>query len=282
MDVTYTFLGSKAATFDQTSDGSMILARPFFDASTSLQNSVIIAYPDQQTGTIAIRNANQLNSVEVLFRRAMIRQCDRQLDFVVGYRFGRFDESLSVDGSSTYISPVGQIPVGTMIQESDLFDARNEFNGAEFGFVSNVRYCRWTLGLFTKLALGGTRSQVRVSGSTVVTAPDQPVAVSDGGLLALPTNSGTIEQDRFSVVPELGITLGYDVTERLKATFGYTFLYWSNVMRPGDQIDTNVNPTQFSDGRLVGFPAPESKSVVTDFWRRGSTPASSTGIDPPA
>ena len=270
LNVTYLFLGSKAATFDQTSDGSVILARPFFDASSSAgQDSSIIAYPGQQSGELAISDANELNSVEVLFRRAMIQQCGRQMDFVVGYRYGSFNENLSIIGSTTYISPVGNVPVGTVSVASDLFDARNEFNGAELGFVSNVHYCRWSLELLTKLALGDTHSQVRISGSTVVTEPGVAPVTSDGGLLARPTNSGYFEQDRFSVIPELGLTLGYDITERLKATVGYSFIFWSGVMRPGDQIDTNVNTTQFPPTRLTGFPAPQSKSVTTDFWAQG-------------
>ena len=46
-------------------------------------------------------------------------------------------------------------------------------------------------------------------------------------------------------MPEIGFTLGYDLTSRLKATVGYTLLYWSNVARPGDQIDLNVDSRQF-------------------------------------
>ena len=117
--------------------------------------------------------------------------------------------------------------------------------------------------------MGNTRSRVNINGSTTVTSPDQSPVTSNGGLLALPTNEGITEQNHFSVIPELGITLGYDLTCRLKATFGYSFVYWSSVMRPGDQIDTNVNASQLPPGTLSGVPAPERKAVLTDFWRQG-------------
>ena len=39
----------------------------------------------------------------------------------------------------------------------------------------------------------------------------------------------------------MGLNLGYDLTPRWKATVGYTFVYWSSVMRTADQIDTNIN-----------------------------------------
>ena len=63
--------------------------------------------------------------------------------------------------------------------------------------------------------------------------------------------------------------LGYDLTCRLKATVGWSFLYWSSVMRPGDQIDTNVNPSQLPPGTLSGIPSPQFKPVMTDFWAQG-------------
>ena len=37
-------------------------------------------------------------------------------------------------------------------------------------------------------------------------------------------------------------TAGWNVTERLKATFGYNFLYWTEFAPPGNQIDHNNNP----------------------------------------
>jgi Putative beta barrel porin-7 (BBP7) len=269
LEVTYLFLGNKAATFDEASNGSEILARPFFDVSTAAQNSVILAYPDQQRGSLNIRDADELNSVEVLYRQAVLQQCNRQLDFLFGYRFARFSESLSIDGSTTYISPVGEVPVGTVIQTSDLFGATNEFNGAEIGIVAKNRCCRWSMELLTKLAVGNTRSRVNISGATSVTTPGQAPVTYNGGVLALPTNIGGFERSDFSVIPEFGFTLGYDLTCRLKATVGWSFLYWSNIMRPGDQIDTNVNSTQFPPNTLRGVPSPQFKPVTTDFWAEG-------------
>jgi hypothetical protein len=58
-----------------------------------------------------------------------------------------------------------------------------------------------------------------------------------GGLLALSSNIGHFSRDRFSVVPELGLTVGYNITCHMRVFVGYNFLYMSNVLRPGDQID---------------------------------------------
>ena len=269
LEVTYMFLGTQASTFDQTSQGDPILARPFFNVQTALQDSVIIAYPSQQTGILHASLANELNSVELLYRQACVQECGRELDLLFGYRYGRFAESLAVNGSSTYTSTVGEIPVGTVIAASDAFSASNEFNGTELGISARTQCCCWSLDMAAKLAVGNTRSRVAINGSTVVTSPNQSPVTYTGGMLALPTNIGNYERNTFSAIPELGITLGYDLTCNLKATVGYTLLYWSQVARPGDQIDTNLNPSQFPPGQLTGVPSPQFKFVTTDFWAQG-------------
>jgi hypothetical protein len=72
---------------------------------------------------------------------------------------------------------------------------------------------------------------------------DPPPAAEEGGLLALSSNIGDYERDRFSMIPELNINVGYKLTQRCKLRVGYTILYWTNVLRPGDQIDREINST---------------------------------------
>ena len=92
--------------------------------------------------------------------------------------------------------------------------------------------------------MGQTHTEVLINGWTTVISNGNSVGYS-GGQLALPSNMGTHSSQQFSVMPEIGFTLGYDLTPRLKATAGYTLLYWSNVARPGDQIDLNLDQGQF-------------------------------------
>jgi len=54
-----------------------------------------------------------------------------------------------------------------------------------------------------------------------------------------------------SVVPELGINIGYQITDHLRAYVGYNVIYWSDVVRPGDQIDRVINTTQLPNPTLV-------------------------------
>jgi Putative beta barrel porin-7 (BBP7) len=59
----------------------------------------------------------------------------------------------------------------------------------------------------------------------------------------------------------------------MRVYVGYDFLYLSNAVRPGDQIDRELNPTQIpvngSTGGLVGAPRPTFNFHETDFWAQG-------------
>jgi hypothetical protein len=55
---------------------------------------------------------------------------------------------------------------------------------------------------------------------------------------------------------------------------GYSFLYWSNVWRAGDQIDRVVDVTQIPnfappDVQPTGFARPGVPFRTSDFWAQG-------------
>ena len=61
------------------------------------------------------------------------------------------------------------------------------------------------------------------------------------------------------MLPEFGATLHYQINPLWRVNLGYTFLMLTNVLRPGDQIDTRLDPDQFPppvDGQLG---APENQ-----------------------
>ena len=86
------------------------------------------------------------------------------------------------------------------------------------------------------------------------------------------SNIGIRSKDRFAVVPEVGINVGYDVTPRLRVFGGYSFLFWSNVARPGQQIDRTLD-----ENRIPDFPAappvtavrPSSGVTSESIWIQG-------------
>jgi len=126
-----------------------------------------------------------------------------------------------------------------------------------------------------RLALGVTHQDVTIDGTQTFLSGVNPDP-RPGGLLAVGSNIGTQRRTNFSVVPEVGINLGYYVTDWMRISAGYNFLWWTNVVRPGDQIDRNVNPflvPNFSTAGLVnnGASQPTVPFRTTDFWAHGLT-----------
>jgi hypothetical protein len=84
---------------------------------------------------------------------------------------------------------------------------------------------------------------------------------------------GHFHRDEFAVLPEIGVKLGYRLTDAILLTAGYSFLYWSEVARPGDQVDLALNPSQLptssGGGTLMGAARPAATLHSTDFWAHG-------------
>ena len=266
----YFFLGEGSTSFHAASDedGEPLLSRPFFDTELHEQNAEPISYPDMWAGEVDVSATSQLYGLEALYRRCLRDSCASRLDFLVGYRYLHLEEGLRITDDLEVIGPGTPYAVGTTVEQLDRFDTTNTFHGAELGIVGRTCLCRWSLELLMKLALGGTRSEAFIDGQTTVTYQGSSTTY-DGGILALDSNRGAYSTNQFAVVPELGITLGYDLSSRLRATFGYTFLYWSQVARPGDQIDLDVNPLLLPPAQAGGAQRPEFRWVTDDFWAQG-------------
>ena len=81
----------------------------------------------------------------------------------------------------------------------------------------------------------------------------------------------TTTRDRFSVVPEVGINVGYQVTDHINVFVGYSYLYWNNVVRPGNEINLALNSTRTPVSLVppTGPIAPIFSFRDSDFWAQG-------------
>jgi hypothetical protein len=109
-----------------------------------------------------------------------------------------------------------------------------------------------------------------IRGTATTTIPGGGSATFDQGLLALSSNSGIYETDEFTIVPELDLSLSYQVASFLQFSVGYSALFWTNALMAGQGIDLNVNPTQIT-GPLVGAASPAFTLTDGEFWAQGLT-----------
>lgn len=300
MEGEYLALEDATETFSASSAGDPILARPFFDPLAGQETAELVAFPGLISGQVDVEAMTQFNSAGFRLRLNAANQtfcepcgggvCDNnflanefrssglpgtdhdfnqssyRLDLLGGYRYLRLDDHLQI---TERLDSLDTTTPGTF-DISDSFDTENRFNGGEIGLLFEVQRRRWSIELLTKIALGTTQQVVTINGQTT-SDEGGDVVTEPGGLLAQRTNMGTFEANQFSVVPELGVTLGYQLTQHTRLTVGYTLIYWSGVARAGDQIDLDVNPNLLPPETVpfTGPARPEFNLVESDFWAQG-------------
>jgi hypothetical protein len=148
--------------------------------------------------------------------------------------------------------------------------ARNQFYGALIGLRGRGTYGPFSLETTLSTSLGINHETIDISGSYQAT---NFFLASSGpyGIFATPANSGVTSSNKFAVVPEAQVKLGYDITPTIRVTVAYDFLYWSNVVRPTDQIDRNLVKGQFfqEDPLSTSLAYPQRLDKTTDFYVQG-------------
>lgn len=247
-------------------DPSAIVSRPFFnsDPSVNALDAELVNFPGVVDGTIAFNTETSIYSGSVGLLQKLCccgdpcQSRSRRTDLFLGYRVFSFDEVLEIEEN---LSPIGGfIAAGTGIDVLDRFETDNIFHGFEIGLDTTWQRQRWTLGLGGRVALGNVRQTVRIDGTTTTTVPGATPFVQPFGILASSSNIGEYQRDEFGVLSTANIELGYQVANRLRLKLGYTFIHLNSVVRPGSQIDFNVNGTQFDP--LVPNSGPEEPAVT--------------------
>jgi hypothetical protein len=125
------------------------------------------------------------------------------------------------------------------------------------------------LELTGKVAVGALSRILEIDGSTVTLSALGDVTFFDSGFYVLPTNEGRYRSSQLSALPEIGFTLRRQITHDFIFTFGYSLLVVNNVVRSGDQVDLNINPSQFNGGTLVGPAEPSVRLKESVLWAHG-------------
>ncbi len=261
--------GLDSGTFFEQSSGNPILARPFFNVLTGLQDSQLVAFPGLAAGNLSISTDSQWLSAGLRLRHVAWRSARARLDWLAGYRYAQFREELLVAESLESGDPAASVPVGTLFDVSERFATWNEFHGADLGLQLWTDIGRWTVELLAKVAIGGNMRTVEINGSTLVVPPGSAASLTAGGLYALPTNMGRHQSTRFTAIPEVGIRVRRRLSHSFIFTAGYSVLVMDRVARSGEQIDVAVNPSQMGNGALAGLPRPQPLMGDSTLWIHG-------------
>ncbi len=276
-------MSSNSDSFLARSEGLPILARPIFNTELGVEDSELVAYPDVISGAVSVNVTSDFESGGFFIRRLRRTEegCKQWLfcgcpehyctrtELLVGYRYLQLDETVAIRES--LVSNDSQNPGSFQILDS--FRARNQFNGIDLGYMFRSTRGYWTLDGAVRIAIGNTKQTVTIAGQSQINDPSSVPSQQtyDAGILALSSNSGIYEQNQFSVVPEIGVNLGYQLTDHVRLMIGYTGIYWSNVVRPGMQISRDVNPNLIPPVQqpVTGANRPGFAFDTTDYWIQG-------------
>jgi hypothetical protein len=280
LEADYFQLFEQTTNYTAASNGTAIIGRPFFDMNNGRETAELVSFPGLVSGSVAADAAMRFNSFGIRGRGSLCGPGDPcqpvlvngigndRTDWLIGYRYANLQDDLAISERLTSLLPAA--PGGAAVRDS--FETGNQFHGLELGIVNETTFYRMWLETTGKIAVGNNRQTVTIGGTTDLTE----AGITDrfnGGILAQRTNIGSYSRDELAVLPQLGATLGLHVTPRLSVTVGYSFVYFSNVVRAGDQIDTDVNPNLFPEeaNPFSGPLRPRFTFRETDFWTHGIT-----------
>ncbi len=229
---------ARARFFADENQYPAFLAVPFWDAAPPGQPSsypVVNTIPDpsRPIGSIAIESNSDFLAADAFLRTLWLQGPVTRVDFIFGYQLARIDEDLLLNTTTTGLTDT-----------HDAFLVQNEFHGGHFGLKGQYRWGALSLDLSAKIGFGNMsqRAQLMNPGGA-------------DGLLIHPSNQVNERRDEFSYMHDVGISLAYYPVERLKLSVGYSMIFFSDVVRPGEVIDTFGGQPVVDSGQFETPPA---------------------------
>jgi hypothetical protein len=274
LEVGYFFLGTR--TFRQSAgnlNGGPItnLGLPYTDPATGLTQIIPLAQPGVTNALLWASTSVRVQGWEVNAVANVLDEKYVKLNALLGWRYFEADEGLRLE--QTQVSAAN----ASVIRTADQFDAHNRFNGGQLGFHADIRrgvvFCEMT----AKIAFGQCYEVVRESGAAIFQpfGIQGPVtrAYGGSGLYAQPSSAGRSAGGAFAILPEGTFKFGFRLGDAGRVYVGYSFLYLSDAVRPGDQVDRTLHPGQIplvsGAAPVFGSDRPLRLFNHSDFWAQG-------------
>ena len=274
-EVTYLFLGTRTLSERVTDlNGSRVrsFGLPYTNATTSPAEYLTLAQPGTNSSLFVTSAATRVQGWEVNTVANVLDEKCVKINALAGWRYFQVHEGLRLEQTQLRFADMPGV-----VRTADQFDAHNRFHGGQLGLHADARrgavFCEMT----AKVAFGQNYEVVKNEGMTILQSPvlggTATRAFGGSGIYVQPSNAGRSANGVFAVVPEGTVKFGFRLGDLGRVYFGYSFIYLSDAVRPGDQIDRTLNPGQvpLMSGTGPVYTADRPARVVnrSDFWAQG-------------
>jgi hypothetical protein len=276
----YFFLGKQFRGFEAYSDGfgNPLIARPTSDAQSGTEGSYVDSYPGYVTGGLTVINRSQFQGANVGPALNLVQTDGFRLDGLLDFRYLNMAESLDITDQYADVQP-GALTFGgqnirwsDFLSDFDTFKTTNSFYGGSLGARTNWSRGRWVFGATGKVAIGTMQERTVIQGWTTLNTASGAQFTLPGGILASTANIGNYYRSPFAVVPEAYLNLGFQLNPWVTLRLGYSFIYLSNVLRPGNQVNRTTSANLIPSDPTYGSAGPNQPAYqfhASSYWAQG-------------
>lgn len=271
----YFFLAQSSSTQSVFSNGQSpadILFIPIINPVTGATSSIQVYAPIPGGfgfGRVSVDTFLQGAEANAVAKK-LVNSGGLHLGLLGGFRYFQLHEKLTYDELNGATLPA------QLFGTADQFETNNQFYGGQLGVQLEWAKGRWFALASGKIAVGGMQKEIDVFGTT--TGVGQTGlgfnGTVPGGTFAQGTNFGHRTGSSYAILEEVTLNAGLHVRRDIVVFAGYNFLHVDRILRPGDQIDTQVNLTQYPGnggmtGVVTGPARPAAMFNKSDFWAQG-------------
>lgn len=264
LEAVYFFLGSRTFSEYVNSAGAPSFGVPYTNATTGANEILTLAQPGVSSSALTATTSIRVQGWEVNSVANVMDEKYMKLNAILGWRYFQLNEWLRLDQTQT--------TAAGSARTQDQFDVQNRFNGGQIGLHADVRRGFVFLELTGKVAFGQNYEVVKDEGYTVLQSSVTRV-FNGSGIYVQPSNAGRTANGVFAVVPEGTAKFGFRLGDAGRLYVGYNFIYLSDAVRPANQMDRTLVPSQLplvnGTGPAAGADHPMRLFNRSDFWAQG-------------
>ncbi len=242
--------------------GSPNLAAPVFDVTgvwglNGVSGETIFILPGPLVefpfflGIFRLDLETRLQGAEIFGFYPFTKECRWSFCGLLGMRWLELKESLKFQANT---DTVPNSPLTPNIAEyTDHFKTMNNFVAGSFGLIGQFNWHRLHFDAKILGSIGANLERLKIFGSATPGTGTVWFSTKDagnisGGIFSEPSNIGTHHRSPFAFAFETKLESVFEINPYWALDVGYTFLWISKVLRPGNQIDRKINSTRSALG----------------------------------